>query len=179
MKRIFDLFLSLCLVPVLLVPILVIAVLVRLTSKGPALYWSDRVGVGNEIFKMPKFRTMRQGTPAVATHLLTNPEKYVTPVGKLLRKLSIDELPQLFTVLKREMSFVGRRPALFNQYDLMELRTQRWQGLFLIWNRRSTQIDADGITPLLHCGGFSHWSNLPRLWRMKLPPDEDDIVILT
>ena len=161
------------------VPIFVVGLIVKLTSRGPALYWSDRVGVGNEIFKMPKFRTMRQGTPAVATHLLTNPEKYVTPVGKLLRKLSIDELPQLFTVLKGEMSFVGRRPALFNQYDLMELRTQRWQGLFLIWNRRSTQIDADGITPLLHCGGFSHWSNLPRLWRMKLPSDEDDIVILT
>ena len=123
MKRIFDLFLSLCLVPVVFFPILIIAVLVRLTSRGPVLYWSDRVGVGNGIFQMPKFRTMRQGTPAVATHLLTNPEKYVTPVGKLLRKLSIDELPQLFTVLKGEMSFVGRRPALFNQYDLMELRT--------------------------------------------------------
>jgi len=104
-------------------PMLLLALLVKLTSPGPVLYWSDRVGVGNMIFKMPKFRTMRQGTPAVATHLLTNPEKYVTPVGKLLRKLSIDELPQLFTVLKGEMSFVGRRPALFNQYDLMELRT--------------------------------------------------------
>jgi len=175
----FDVIIAVLLLIILLIPILVIAVMVRLTSRGVALYWSDRVGVGNKIFKMPKFRTMRQGTPAVATHLLTNPEKYVTPVGKLLRKLSIDELPQLFTVLKGEMSFVGRRPALFNQYDLMELRTQRWQGLFLIWNRRSTQIDADGITPLLHCGGFSHWSNLPRLWRMKLPSDEDDIVILT
>jgi len=125
MKRIFDLLLSLCLVPVLLVPILVIAVLVRLTSRGPALYWSDRVGVGNEVFKMPKFRTMRIDTPAFATHLLKDPDAYLTPIGPFLRKSSLDELPQLWSVLKGDMSFVGPRPALFNQDDLISLRTEK------------------------------------------------------
>ena len=112
-------------VPVLLVLILVIAVLVRLTSKGPALYWSDRVGVGNGIFKMPKFRTMRIDTPAVATHLLSNPDEYLTPIGPFLRKSSLDELPQLWSVLKGDMSFVGPRPALFNQEDLIALRAEK------------------------------------------------------
>ena len=123
MKRLFDLFLFLCLVPVLLLPILVIAVLVRLTSKGFALYWSDRVGADNEIFKMPKFRTMRIDTPAVATHLLKDTDAYLTPIGSFLRKMSLDELPQLWSVLKGDMSFVGPRPALFNQDDLIALRT--------------------------------------------------------
>ena len=125
MKRIFDLFASLCLVPVLLVPILVIAFLVRLTSRGPALYWSNRVGVYNKIFKMPKFRTMRIDTPAVATHLMQNPDEYLTPIGSFLRKSSLDELPQLWSVLKGDMSFVGPRPALFNQNDLIALRTEK------------------------------------------------------
>ena len=125
LKRIFDLFLSLCLVPVLSVPILVIAVLVRLTSRGPALYWSDRVGVGNGIFKMPKFRTMRIDTPAVATHLMQNPDEYLTPIGPFLRRSSLDELPQLWGVLKGDMSFVGPRPALFNQDDLIALRAEK------------------------------------------------------
>ena len=125
MKRIFDLLLSLCLVLVLLFPVLVIAVLVRLTSRGPALYWSDRVGVGNGIFKMPKFRTMRIDTPAVATHLLSNPDEYLTSIGPFLRKWSLDELPQLWSVLKGDMSFVGPRPALFNQDDLIALRTEK------------------------------------------------------
>ena len=98
MKRIFDLFLLLCLVPVVFFPILIIAVLVRLSSRGPALYWSDRVGVGNEIFQMPKFRTMRIDTPAVATHLLSNADAYLTPIGPFLRKSSLDELPQLWSV---------------------------------------------------------------------------------
>ena len=125
LKRIFDLFLSICLVPVLLLPILVIAILVRLTSRGPALYWSDRVGVGNKIFKMPKFRTMRIDAPAVATHLMQNPDAYLTQIGPFLRKSSLDELPQLWSVLKGDMSFVGPRPALFNQEDLIALRTKR------------------------------------------------------
>jgi len=125
MKRLFDLILSFCLVLVLLVPILVIAGLIRLTSKGPALYWSDRVGVDNTIFRMPKFRTMRIDTPAVATHLLKNPDVYLAPLGSFLRKSSLDELPQLWSVLKGDMSFVGPRPALFNQDDLIALRTKR------------------------------------------------------
>lgn len=125
MKRIFDLFVFLYLVPVLLVPILVIAFLVRLTSKGPALYWSNRVGVDNKIFKMPKFRTMQIDTPAVATHLMQNPDEYLTPIGPFLRKSSLDELPQLWSVLKGDMSFVGPRPALFNQNDLIALRTEK------------------------------------------------------
>ena len=125
MKRLFDLILSFCLVLILSVPILLIAGLIRLTSKGPALYWSDRVGVDNTIFKMPKFRTMRIDTPAVATHLLTNPDAYLTPIGPFLRKTSLDELPQLWSVLKGDMSFVGPRPALFNQDDLIALRTAK------------------------------------------------------
>ena len=101
-----------------------IAIVVLLTSPGPAIYWSDRVGQRNRIFKMPKFRTMRIDTPAVATHLLTDPEKALTPIGSFLRKSSLDELPQLWSILKGDMSFVGPRPALFNQYDLISLRTR-------------------------------------------------------
>ena len=101
-----------------------IAIMVLLTSPGPAIYWSDRVGQRNRIFKMPKFRTMRMDTPAVATHLLANPEKLLTPIGSFLRRSSLDELPQLWSILKGDMSFVGPRPALFNQYDLIALRTQ-------------------------------------------------------
>ncbi len=125
MKRLFDLALVLTLAAVLLVPLLVVALLVRLTSSGPALYWSDRVGRQNKIFKMPKFRSMRVGTPAVATHLLTNPKAHLTPIGSFLRKSSLDELPQLWSILVGDMSFVGPRPALFNQSDLIELRTQK------------------------------------------------------
>ena len=124
-KRLFDLVLGLMAAAVLLVPLVVVAVLVRLTSPGPALYWSDRVGRFNKIFKMPKFRTMRVGTPAVATHLLANPKAHLTPIGSFLRKSSLDELPQLWSILVGDMSFVGPRPALFNQHDLIELRTQK------------------------------------------------------
>ncbi len=125
MKRLFDLVLGLMAAAVLLVPLVVVAVLVRLTSPGPALYWSDRVGRYNKIFKMPKFRSMRVGTPAVATHLLANPKAHLTPIGSFLRKSSLDELPQLWSILVGDMSFVGPRPALFNQHDLIELRTQK------------------------------------------------------
>ena len=125
MKRFFDLALGLFAAIVLLVPIAVVAVLVRLTSPGPALYWSDRVGRHNRIFKMPKFRSMRVGTPAVATHLLVDPKSVLTPIGSFIRKSSLDELPQLWSILVGDMSFVGPRPALFNQHDLIELRTQK------------------------------------------------------
>ncbi len=124
-KRFFDLFFGICAAAVLVLPILIVAVLVRLTSKGPALYWSDRVGKGNCIFRMPKFRSMRVGTPAVATHLLNDPTVYLTPIGSFLRKSSLDELPQLWSILRGDMSFVGPRPALFNQDDLIALRTEQ------------------------------------------------------
>lgn len=104
---------------------LIVAVMVKLTSKGPALHWSDRVGKDNTIFKMPKFRTMRTETPAVATHMLENPDKYLTPIGPFIRRLSLDEFPQLWSVLRGDMSFVGPRPALYNQDDLIELRTRK------------------------------------------------------
>lgn len=124
MKRLFDLSLALFATLFLLVPFLLVAVMVRLTSVGPILYWSDRVGRNNEIFKMPKFRSMRIDTPAVATHLLANPRQFLTPIGSFLRKSSLDELPQLWSIIKGDMSFVGPRPALFNQDDLIALRTQ-------------------------------------------------------
>ena len=124
MKRIFDLVLALLATCILLIPILLVAFFVKMTSRGPAVYWSDRVGMHNKIFKMPKFRTMQLNTPAVATHLLTNPQQFLTPIGSFLRKSSLDELPQLWSILKGDMSFVGPRPALFNQDDLVALRTR-------------------------------------------------------
>jgi len=125
MKRLFDLLLVINAVVILLLPIIIVAILVRLTSKGPVLYWSDRVGINNKIFNMPKFRSMKVDTPAVATHLLVDPKSVLTPVGEFLRKSSLDELPQLWCIFKGEMSFVGPRPALFNQDDLITLRTEK------------------------------------------------------
>lgn len=124
MKRIFDLMLAVFAGVLLLLPILLVAVLVRITSRGPVLYWSDRVGRDNVIFKMPKFRSMQIGTPALATHLLRDARSHLTPIGSFLRKSSLDELPQLWSIIKDDMSFVGPRPALFNQHDLIELRTR-------------------------------------------------------
>lgn len=123
MKRVFDLALALFVFVVLAIPMAIVALLVRLTSKGPALYWSQRIGQNNEIFLMPKFRSMRINTPQVATHLLTNPKAHLTPIGDFIRKSSLDELPQLLSVFAGDMSFVGPRPALFNQDDLVALRT--------------------------------------------------------
>jgi O-antigen biosynthesis protein WbqP len=124
MKRIFDLILALIILALSFIPLIFIAIAVRLTSKGPTLFWSSRVGKDNRIFSMPKFRTMRAETPQVATHLLRNPKQYETPIGPFLRKTSLDELPQLFNIFKGDMSFVGPRPALFNQHDLIQLRTK-------------------------------------------------------
>ena len=123
MKRIFDLLLALVLGLVLILPIALVALAVKLTSKGSVLYWSNRVGCHNKIFRMPKFRSMRVGTPAVATHLLRDPTSHLTPIGYFLRKSSLDELTQLWSIAVGDMSFVGPRPALFNQYDLIDLRT--------------------------------------------------------
>lgn len=125
LKRLFDLCLALCAALLLLLPLLLVAVAVRLTSRGPIVYWSNRVGRRNAIFRMPKFRSMRIDTPAVATHLLGDPERYLTPIGSFLRKSSLDELPQLWSIFKGDMSFVGPRPALFNQHDLIALRTEK------------------------------------------------------
>ena len=124
LKRIFDLLIALVVAVVLALPVLMVAIVVRITSPGPILYWSDRVGRRNKLFRMPKFRSMRVGTPAVATHLLTDPNSYLTPIGSFLRKSSLDELPQLWSILVGDMSFVGPRPALFNQQDLIAMRTE-------------------------------------------------------
>jgi O-antigen biosynthesis protein WbqP len=125
MKRLVGLMLALVAMLVLLLPIIVVAIFVKLTSKGPALYWSDRVGKNNIIFKMPKFRSMQINTPTVATHLLVDPNSVLTPIGNFLRKSSLDELPQLWSIIKGDMSFVGPRPALYNQDDLIALRTEQ------------------------------------------------------
>jgi O-antigen biosynthesis protein WbqP len=125
MKRVFDFVVALVAIIILFVPIIIVMILVKISSKGPALYWSDRVGKSNVIFKMPKFRSMKVDTPAVATHLLADPKSVLTPVGDFLRKSSLDELPQLWCIFKGDMSFVGPRPGLFNQDDLIALRTQK------------------------------------------------------
>lgn len=124
MKRLFDVILALVVAMALALPILLVAITVRLSSPGPVIYWSDRVGRRNQIFRMPKFRSMRIDAPAVATHLLHNPDQWLTPIGSFLRKSSLDELPQLWSILSGDMSFVGPRPALFNQDDLIALRTE-------------------------------------------------------
>jgi O-antigen biosynthesis protein WbqP len=124
-KRIFDIILALVLIILFSLPMLFVAAFIKLMSKGPAIFWSDRVGRNNTIFKMAKFRTMKLNTPQVATHLMGNPGDYLIPCGGFLRKYSIDELPQLFNIFKGDMSFVGPRPALFNQDDLVELRTKK------------------------------------------------------
>ena len=125
LKRFFDLAMASFLLCIFSVPFIAVALMVKLTSKGAVIYWSDRVGINNEIFRMPKFRTMRIDTPAVATHLMKNPDIYLTPIGSFLRKFSLDELPQLYSILKGDISFVGPRPALYNQDDLVELRTEK------------------------------------------------------
>jgi O-antigen biosynthesis protein WbqP len=124
-KRLFDITAALVLLLLLGIPMLLVAALVRITSKGPALFWSDRVGIHNQIFKMPKFRSMLVDAPQLATHLFEKPEQYLTPIGAFLRRSSLDELPQLFSIIKGDISFVGPRPALFNQDDLVDLRTQK------------------------------------------------------
>jgi O-antigen biosynthesis protein WbqP len=125
MKRIFDLLLGVVILVLLVTPMLLITIAVCISSKGSSLYWSDRVGKNNKIFKMPKFRSMLIDTPAVATHQLDNPDSYLSPIGGFLRLSSLDELPQLFSVLKGDMSFVGPRPALYSQDDLIDLRTEK------------------------------------------------------
>jgi O-antigen biosynthesis protein WbqP len=124
-KKFFDLLLGITIFGLLVIPMLLISISVRLSSQGSALYWSDRVGSNNKLFKMPKFRSMLVDTPTLATHLLNNSDSYLSPIGGFLRRSSLDELPQLFSVLKGDMSLVGPRPALYNQDDLIALRTEK------------------------------------------------------
>ena len=125
MKRFFDLSLALFIMPIITVPMVLIALVIKVNSKGPILYWSDRVGIKKAIYRMPKFRTMKIETPSVATHLLLNPEFFYTPIGKFLRQTSLDELPQIWSIILGDMSFVGPRPALFNQDNLVLIREEK------------------------------------------------------
>jgi len=176
MKRFFDLFFGIVFVILLAAPMLIIAVLVRITSKGPALYWSDRVGRNNNIFKMPKFRSMLIDTPSIATHLLDNPDSCLTPIGGFLRRLSLDELPQLFSVLKGDMSFVGPRPALYNQDDLIILRTERGVNTLLpgitgwaqINGRDELKIRDKVALDIEYLNHKSLWFDIKILWKTFL-----------
>ena len=173
MKRCVDFLLALALLALFAVPWLCIVVAVKITSPGPSLYWSDRVGRDNRIFRMPKFRTMRVGTPALPTHLLAAPASHLTPIGTLLRKSSLDEIPQLWSILKGDMSFVGPRPALFNQSDLIELRTARGVSQLLPGLTGWAQINGRDELPIPekvrldaeYLQRRSLWFDLRILWR--------------
>mgnify|MGYP003965660773 FL=1 len=172
MKRAFDLFSGVLLSLSLVIIMLFIAIVIRLTSKGPSLYWSDRVGKNNKIFKMPKFRSMLTDTPAVATHLLDNPGVYLSPIGGFLRRSSLDELPQLFSVLKGDMSFVGPRPALYNQDDLITLRTQKGVDKLLpgitgwaqVNGRDELSISDKVVLDVEYMSRQSFWFDMKILW---------------
>ena len=172
MKRAFDLFAGVILLSSLAIIMLFIAIAIRRTSKGPALYWSDRIGKNNKIFKMPKFRSMLIDTPAVATHLLDNPDSYLSPIGGFLRSTSLDELPQLFSVLKGDMSFVGPRPALFNQDDLIALRTEKGVDKLLpgitgwaqVNGRDELSIPDKVILDVEYLNRQSFWLDMKILW---------------
>ena len=157
MKRLFDFICSFMAFIFLAIPMLIAALAVRMTSPGPILYWSDRVGRNNVIFKMPKFRTMRTDTPAVATHLLGDPDRWLTPIGKFLRKSSLDELPQLFSILSGDMSIVGPRPALFNQDDLIALRTAKGVHLLTPGLTGWAQINGRDELPIPVKVEFDEW----------------------
>ena len=182
MKRFFDLFFGIVFVILLAAPMLIIAVLVRITSKGPALYWSDRVGRNNKIFKMPKFRSMLMNTPTIATHLLDNPETYLTPIGGFLRRTSLDEIPQLFSVLIGDMSFVGPRPALFNQKDLIDLRLEKGinnllpgvTGWAQVNGRDDLSIPDKVALDLEYLNRKSIWFDIKILWMTLLSITKND-----
>lgn len=175
-KRLFDLFLGTISAGLLAVPMLVIAIAIKCSSRGPVLYWSDRVGRGNAIFRMPKFRSMRINTPEVATHLLSDPQAYLTPVGSFLRKSSLDELPQIWCILTGKMSFVGPRPALFNQHDLIELRTRAGvhemvpglTGWAQINGRDELPIPEKVALDAQYLGRHGFWFDLYIIWRTAI-----------
>ena len=172
MKRLFDLTLSIFIIMILWIPLILVWLAVRLTSQGPVLYWSDRVGQNNKIFSMPKFRSMRVETPAVATHLLNDPKIYLTPIGSFLRKSSLDELPQIWSIFRGDMSFVGPRPALFNQQDLIALRTEAGVDKILPGLTGWAQINGRDELPILDKVAFdieymrrqSFWFDLKIIW---------------
>ncbi len=172
MSRRVNILLAIFLFFLLVGPIVIIAILVRLTSKGPVLYWSERVGKGNLNFQMPKFRTMMVDTPNVATHLLVNPSQYVTPIGRLLRKTSLDEIPQLWNVLWGDLAFVGPRPALFNQDDLITMRTRKGvhkvtpgiTGWAQVQGRDELPITEKVIMDVYYCDNRSAIFDLKILW---------------
>ena len=176
MKRIFDLFLALILSLFLIWLIILLAIFVRLSSKGPVLYWSSRVGINNQLFQMPKFRTMQSQTPVVATHLMKNPNAFLTPIGAFLRRFSLDELPQLLSILKGEMSFVGPRPALFNQDDLIALRTKKGVDILLpgvtgwaqVNGRDDLSIREKVDLDLEYLNRQSFWFDLQIIWMTLL-----------
>ncbi len=184
MKRIFDLLMSVFVLMVFLMPAALVALIVRLTSAGPIIYWSDRVGQYNKIFKMPKFRTMRTNTPEVATHLMVDAEQHLTPVGSFLRKSSLDELPQLWSIIKGDMSFVGPRPALFNQDDLIRLRTEKGvdklvpglTGWAQVNGRDELLIPAKVGLDLEYKKHQSFWFDLYVLWKTFLKVFQGDEV---
>jgi len=176
MKRIFDFLLSIFLIMLLAIPMLLIALCVRITSSGSSLHFSDRVGKDNKIFRMPKFRSMLIETPEVASHLLDKPDDYLTPIGKLLRSSSLDELPQLFSVIKGEMSFVGPRPALFNQEDLIKLRVENGihkllpgiTGWAQVNGRDNINIEDKVELDLEYMNNYSFWLDVRILWMTVL-----------
>jgi O-antigen biosynthesis protein WbqP len=184
MKRIFDLFLGIVIFALLVAPMLLVAITVRLTSKGSALYWSDRVGKNNKIFRMPKFRSMLIDTPTVATHLLGNPDSYLTPIGSFLRRSSLDELPQLISILKGDMSLVGPRPALFNQDDLIALRTEKSVDKLLpgitgwaqVNGRDELSITNKVALDMEYLNRQSFWFDIKILWMTFLKVTKSDCV---
>jgi O-antigen biosynthesis protein WbqP len=184
MKRIFDLFLGIVIFALLVAPMLLVAITVRLTSEGPALYWSDRAGKNNKIFRMPKFRSMLIDTPTVATHLLGNPDSYLTPIGSFLRRSSLDELPQLISILKGDMSLVGPRPALFNQDDLIALRTEKSVDKLLpgitgwaqVNGRDELSITNKVALDMEYLNRQSFWFDIKILWMTFLKVTKSDCV---
>ena len=172
MKRLFDLILATILIIILSVPMLFVMLAIRLTSKGPALYWSERIGLDNTTYKMPKFRSMKTDTPQVATHLMSNPDKFLSPIGRFLRQTSLDELPQLLSILKGDMSFVGPRPALYNQDDLIALRTKKGVDKLLpgitgwaqVNGRDELSIPAKVLLEIEYMHKKSFWFDLKILW---------------
>lgn len=172
MKQVFDLLLGVIMLILLAIPMLAISIAIRLSSKGPALYWSDRVGKNNKVFKMPKFRSMLIDTPAVATHLLENPNLHLSPIGGFLRRTSLDELPQILSVLKGDMSFVGPRPALFNQEDLITLRIEKGvdkllpgiTGLAQVNGRDELSILDKVVLDVEYLNQQSFWLDMRILW---------------